>query len=119
MTPITPRQILLRHAKPQEKPYPLYGMESSPTGRSAQDDRVLGQRKIIAKYTLLANRIGYLLWAVSVSTFVMAFVMGFSGPIVSVITVTLVIGGVLLAPSIILGYAIKAAIREDKEMGRL
>ncbi len=93
-------------------------MESPSVGRSADDDMVLTRRKIIAKYALLANRIGYLLWAVSVSTFVMAFVMGFSGPIVSVITVTLVIGGILLAPSIILGYAVKAAIREDREMGR-
>lgn len=110
--------MLFQCVKSLETPYYSCGMESPPTGRTAQDDLVLARREIIAKYTLLANRIGYLLWAVSVSTFVMAFVMGFSGPIVSVITVTLVIGGVLLAPSIILGYAIKAAVREDQEMGR-
>jgi hypothetical protein len=34
-----------------------------------------------------------------------------------VITVALVVGSVLLAPSIVLGYAVKAAEREDRARG--
>ncbi|MEY4365325.1 MAG: hypothetical protein RLZZ305_669 [Actinomycetota bacterium] len=49
--------------------------------------------------------------------FVMAFAFGFAGPIVTAVTVSLVAGSVLLAPSIVLGYAVKAAEREDRERG--
>ena len=33
------------------------------------------------------------------------------------ITVCLVVGSILLAPAIVLGYAVKAAEREDRERG--
>jgi hypothetical protein len=81
------------------------------------DDPVRARRERVAKYNLLANRIGYLFYAVSMSTFVMAFAFGFKGPLVTVVVATLIIGSVLLAPSIIIGYAVKAAEREDREMG--
>lgn len=84
---------------------------------SEQHDPVRARRKQVAKYNLLANRIGYLFYAVSISTFVMAFAFGFQGPLVTVVVATLIIGSVLLAPSIIIGYAVKAAEREDREMG--
>ena len=80
-------------------------------------DSVRQTRARIARYTLLANRIGYLLYAVCIALFVMAFALGFSGPIVTLITVTLILGSILLAPSIVLGYAVKAAEREDRERG--
>jgi hypothetical protein len=51
------------------------------------------------------------------STFVMAFVLGFKGPLVTVVVATLIIGSILLAPSIIIGYAVKAADRDDRERG--
>jgi hypothetical protein len=52
------------------------------------------------------------------SCFVMAFVFGFKGPLVTVVVATLIAGSILLAPSIVIGYAVKAAEREDREMGR-
>lgn len=82
-----------------------------------QSDPVRARRKLVAKYNLLANRIGYIFWAVSISCFVMAFVLGFKGPLVTVVIVTLIIGSILLAPSIIIGYAVKAAERDDRERG--
>jgi hypothetical protein len=51
------------------------------------------------------------------STFVMAFAFGFKGPLVTVVVATLIIGSILLAPSIIIGYAVKAADRDDRERG--
>lgn len=81
------------------------------------NDPVRARRAMVAKYNLLANRIGYLFYAVSISTFVMAFVFGFKGPLVTVVVATLIIGSILLAPSIVIGYAVKAAEREDREMG--
>lgn len=82
-----------------------------------QNDAVRVTRARIAKYNLLANRIGYLFWAVAVSCFVMAFVFGFKGPLVTAVTVFIIIGSILLAPSIVIGYAVKAAEREDRENG--
>lgn len=84
---------------------------------SAPGDAVRARRQQVAKWSLLANRIGYLLYALAISCFVIAFAVGFSGAIVTVVTVSLVAGSVLLAPSIVLGYAVKAAEREDRENG--
>lgn len=80
-------------------------------------DPVRERRRQVARWTLLANRIGYLLLAVSMAVFVMAFALGFTPAMVAVVTATLVAGCILLAPSIVLGYAVKAAEREDRERG--
>lgn len=80
-------------------------------------DPVRAQRERIAKYNLLANRIGYLLWAFAMACFVMAFAFGFKGPLVTTVVVLLIAGSILLAPSIIVGYAVKAAERDDRERG--
>lgn len=88
-----------------------------PQRGTAQNDPVRAKRAQVAKWTLLANRIGYLFFALAIAAFVMAFAIGFKGPLVTLVTVSLVIGSVLLAPSIVLGYAVKAAEREDRERG--
>ena len=81
------------------------------------DDPVRARRAQVARWTLLANRIGWLFIGLAMALFVMAFAFGFAGPIVTAVTVSLVAGSVLLAPSIVLGYAVKAAEREDRERG--
>ena len=83
----------------------------------APHDPVRALRQKVARYNLLANRIGYLFLAVSMSCFVMAFAFGFKGPLVTAVVVTLIIGSILLAPSIVIGYAVKAAERDDREKG--
>ncbi len=80
-------------------------------------DPVRARRAQVAKWTLLANRIGYLFVALAIAVFVIAFVIGFSATLATVVTVTFVIGCVLLAPSIVIGYAVKAAERDDVERG--
>ncbi|MFM8602162.1 MAG: hypothetical protein ACKORY_12180 [Actinomycetota bacterium] len=82
-----------------------------------EHDPVRARRAQVAKWTLLANRVGYLFIALAMAAFVMAFVLGFKGPLVTLVTVSLIAGSVLLAPSIVLGYAVKAAEREDRENG--
>jgi uncharacterized membrane protein len=80
-------------------------------------DPVRARRAQVAKWTLLANRVGYLFVALSMALFVIAFAVGFSPTMASLVIITFVIGCVLLAPSIILGYAVKAAERDDRERG--
>lgn len=81
------------------------------------DDPVRARRAQVAKWTLLANRVGYLFVAVAIATFVIGFAVGFSSAVATITIVTLVFGFTLLAPSIVLGYAVKAAEREDRERG--
>jgi hypothetical protein len=80
-------------------------------------DPVRARRQQFAKWSLLANRVGYLFVAVAVAVFVIGFALGFTPPVVAVVVSTLLIGCALLLPSIIVGYAVKAAEREDRERG--
>lgn len=81
------------------------------------DDPVRRRRAQVAKWTLIANRVGYLLLALAMALFVIAFAFGFSPTMASLVIGSLVISFVLLAPSIVLGYAVKAAERDDAERG--
>jgi hypothetical protein len=78
---------------------------------------VRARRQQVAKYTLLANRIGYLFFAVAIATFIIGFAVSFNGLVSGVVIGSLLIGSVLLAPAIVLGYAVKAAERDDRERG--
>ncbi len=80
-------------------------------------DPVRARRAQVAAWTLLANRVGYLVLAFAVALFVIAFVVGFSPTMATIVVVAMVVSFVLLAPSIVLGYAVKAAEREDVERG--
>jgi hypothetical protein len=81
------------------------------------DDPIRARRAQVARWALLANRIGYLLFAVAVALFVVAFMVGFTGGLVTAIVASMVVGSLLLAPAIVLGYAVKAAEREDRARG--
>jgi len=83
----------------------------------SQPDPVRARREQIAKWSLLANRIGYLCFGVAITVFIIGFAIGFTPAVTTAVVVALVAGSVLLAPSIVLGYAVKAAEREDRERG--
>jgi hypothetical protein len=82
-----------------------------------QSDPVRARRAQIARWTLLANRIGYLVLALAVALFVIAFMVGFSSTMATLVVVAMIASFVLLVPSIILGYAVKAAERDDLQHG--
>lgn len=84
---------------------------------TASTDPVRARRARVARWTLLANRIGYLVLALAIALFVIAFVVGFSSTMASLVVGSLVVSFALLLPSIVLGYAVKAAEREDRERG--
>ena len=84
---------------------------------SAADDPIRARRAQVARWALLANRIGYLLFGLAVALFVVAFLVGFTGPLVTAIVAAMVVGSLLLAPAIVLGYAVKAAEKEDRARG--
>jgi Na+/proline symporter len=80
-------------------------------------DPIRARRRQVAKWTLLANRIGYLVLALAVALFVLAFAFGFNSTMATLVVVALVVSFALLAPSIVLGYGVKAADRDDAERG--
>jgi hypothetical protein len=84
---------------------------------SAAGDPVLVRRRQMARGADLAQRGGYALFLLAVVLFVAGFVAGFTGAMVTAILVALGVGSLLLAPAIVVGYAVKAADREDRERG--
>jgi hypothetical protein len=86
---------------------------------SAPDvDPVRRRRNTAQRLARVTSRTGYALIAVAVVAFFVALATDFNTTMAAIITVTLIVGCVLLAPAIILGYAVKAAEREDAELGR-
>lgn len=80
-------------------------------------DPVRARRQQVARWTRLANRVGYLLFAIAIATFVVGFIVSFNGAVSAIVITSMIIGSVLLAPAIVLGYAVKAAERDDRERG--
>lgn len=87
------------------------------TAPNRPTDPVRARREQVAKYTLLANRIGYLFFAIAIATFVIGFAVSFNATVSTIVIGSIIIGSILLAPAIVLGYAVKAAERDDRERG--
>jgi hypothetical protein len=80
-------------------------------------DPVRARRRQIARWTRSANRLGYLFFGIAIVTFVTGFIVSFNGAVSAVVIGSMIAGSALLAPAIVLGYAVKAAEREDRERG--
>jgi hypothetical protein len=81
-------------------------------------DPVLERRALAAKVATIGKRLGYSGFLIAVVVFVIGAVTEFTGLIVGIVTGSIVVGSILLAPSIVLGYAVKAAEKEDRAQGR-
>ncbi len=80
-------------------------------------DPIRARRAQVAKWAQLANRVGYLCFGVAVVAFFAGLLTSFSGAISGLVIGSMIVGSVLLAPAIVLGYAVKAAERDDRERG--
>ncbi len=90
---------------------------SRPTHGSA-DDPVRRRRARVARWVSIGQRVGYALFGLAIVAFAIGFIVGFTDGVVHLIELCLLLGSVVLAPSIVLGYAVKAAERDDLEHGR-
>ena len=81
------------------------------------DDPVRARRARYDRLSRLGQRIGYSCIVLAILAFFIGFSWGYSDALVAVIVAALVAGSVTLLPAIILGYAVKAAEREDREQG--
>ena len=83
------------------------------------NDPVLEQRIRIARLVRLGKRVGYGLFLLSIVLFFVGFATTYSDRLVWVIGAALIVGSIILAPAIVMGYAVRSAHREDHAMGRL
>ena len=87
------------------------------TVATSPTDPVRARRAVVTRWTTRASRLGYLLYGVACVAFVVGFTDGLTGGVVALVVGCLAVGSALLAPAIVLGYAIKAAERDDRERG--
>ncbi|MDW3219383.1 MAG: hypothetical protein R8F63_12305 [Acidimicrobiales bacterium] len=81
-------------------------------------DPILEQRAKARRIVDVGQRLGYALYGVAIVAFVIGMLTDFTGIVAGVALFGLIAGSVVLAPAIIGGYAIKAAVRDDLEHGR-
>lgn len=81
-------------------------------------DPVRARRARIARLAAAGRTIGYTLILVAVVAFAVGVAAGFTTAVTTTVTVALAASTVTLAPSMVAGYAVKAAEREDRQQGR-
>lgn len=81
------------------------------------DDPILEQRERVRRLANTAKRVGYVLFLVSMVLFFVALATDLPESLVTGATVALIGGCVVLAPAILLGYAVKGAERDEAERG--
>jgi len=81
------------------------------------DDPVLARRARLARLAETGQRVGYGCFGIAMVVFVVGAIRGFNSLTVTVVVVALAVGSVTLAPAIVLGYAAKAADREERGDG--
>lgn len=82
-----------------------------------QSDPVRQRRQRVAKWTRLASRLGYSCFGASIAAVAVGLSVNFTPVVGQIATGGLIVGSILLAPAIVLGYAIKAAEKEDRLNG--
>ncbi len=78
-------------------------------------DPVIRRRRQITRLAASGRRLGYSLYLVSLAVFIVGLAIGFNDLLASITAVCLVVGSVVLAPAIIVGYGVRAANRADRE----
>lgn len=82
------------------------------------DDPILLQRARASRLAALGQRVGYGLFGLGVAAFLFGLVVDFSDNVSRLVIGCLIVGSLFLAPAIVVGYAVKAAVRDDLEHGR-
>jgi hypothetical protein len=78
------------------------------------DDPILLRRAQALRLANAGQRIGYLLLGLALVVFVAGIAIGLTDVMTTIIVVCMAVAALVLGPSIILGYAAKAAEREER-----
>jgi hypothetical protein len=80
-------------------------------------DPIRARRLQVARAVKMGKRSGYLLWLAAVVLVIVALLTDLNHGVVVCASACLIAGCVLLAPAIVMGYAVNAAERDDKARG--
>ena len=78
-------------------------------------DPILAQRARIKTRANMAQRVGYLAYAIATIAFFIGLATTLSGPLVAFIITVMIVGSVILAIAIQVGYAIRGAERHEED----
>jgi hypothetical protein len=81
-------------------------------------DPVLARRATATRFAQLGQRLGYSLFGLALVVFFVGLTTTFTTAVSQIIIGCIVGGSIVLAPAIVVGYAVKAAARDDVEQGR-
>ena len=81
----------------------------------SEPDPVLARRARVSTIATIMQRTGYTLYAFATVVFFYGLFTDFSSRVATLIVIGLVAGSILLAPAIIVGYAVRAADRADRD----
>lgn len=80
-------------------------------------DPILVKRERVRRIAATAKRVGYLLFLASMVLFFVGLATDLAAGVITASAGFLIAGCVVLAPAILLGYAVKGAERDDAEHG--
>lgn len=92
--------------------------EPATTDGAVPKDPILVERERMRRLAALGSRVGYLALLVAIVAFVVGALNDLAGWSVGLVVGGFAVATACLVPSIILGYAVKAAAREDRALGR-
>jgi hypothetical protein len=95
----------------------MNGPDPDGAGSGPSADPVIIRRRRLARWADRGQRAGYALFGMAIVLFVVGFVVGFASGVVTAVVAVLVAGSMVLAPAIVVGYAVRAADREDRDRG--
>lgn len=78
-------------------------------------DPILERRERVRRMARAAQRAGYLLFGATIVVFFVALATDLPSALVTTATALLIAGCVVLAPAILLAYAVRGAEREEEE----
>ena len=82
---------------------------------SEQPDPILARRERIRKQSGLAQRIGYIAFGLATIGFFIGLFTSFSSGLVTFVIAMMIIGSIILAIAIQVGYAIRGAERHEED----
>jgi hypothetical protein len=82
------------------------------------DDPVRQQRARVDHWASLGRRVGLTTYAIATVIVLVGVLTSFTSTLATIVTALLIGGSIVLAPSILMGYAVRAAERDDREHGR-
>ena len=79
-----------------------------------ENDPIVIRRAAVVRWCNLGQRVGYSCFGAAVVLFVIGFIVQFPAWLVTVIVTLMIVGSFALLPAIIIGYAAKAAEKEER-----